>query len=339
MRWSGPGRRALPALLAGLWLAVTAVAAPRAPDPRFDPGTAQEVPTAVRRVSPAVVGLRARIPADRPSAATLGTERFGSGVIIDPDGTILTVGYVVLEAATLEAVLADGRTLPARVLGHDFESGLAVVRAAGGGPFPAVALGHAAPIGPGQSVALVGMEDGGRVLGLGGTVTGVRPFVAYWEYMLDRALVVTPLHPAFGGAALVDPDGALIGIVSLRLDREHLAIPIDLFLPVRDAVLAQGRPTRPPRPWLGVRALSMDGAALIAGVSPVGPAHAAGLRAGDVVLRLNGERVADLGDFYRKLWRTAIGSVVELTVHRGGQIETVTVRPRDRHTIFQFRSP
>jgi S1-C subfamily serine protease len=137
----------------------------------------------------------------------------------------------------------------------------------------------------------------------------------------------------------VDPDGSLIGIVSLRLDREHLAIPIDLFPPVRDAVLAQGRPTRPPRPWLGVRALSMGGAVLIAGVSPAGPAHAAGLRAGDVVLRLNGERVADLGDFYRKLWRTAVGSVVELTVHRVGQIETVTVRPRDRHTIFQFRSP
>ena len=76
MRRSGLGRRAVPALLAGLWL-VVAAAAPRAPAPRFDPGTAQEVPTAVHRVSPAVVGLRGRIPADRPSAATLGTERFG----------------------------------------------------------------------------------------------------------------------------------------------------------------------------------------------------------------------------------------------------------------------
>jgi S1-C subfamily serine protease len=321
--------------------AVTALAAPtpRTPDPRPDPGAAQEVPTAVARVRPAVVGLRARVAPDRPSAATLGTERSGSGVLIDPDGTVLTVGYLVLEAGTVEAVLADGRVLPARVLGHDFESGLAVVRVQGDGPFPAVALGRSGPVAAGQPVAIIGMDDGGQIVGLGGRVTGVGPFVAYWEYMLDRALHVAPQHPAFGGAALVDPAGALVGIVSLRLEREHLAIPIDLFPPVREALLAQGRPARPARPWLGVRALSMDGAVLIAGVSAAGPAQAAGLRQGDVVLRLNGERVADLGDFYRKLWRAAPGAAVELTIHRDGRIETVMVPTRDRHTIFQFRSP
>ena len=60
-------------------------------------------------------------------------------------------------------------------------------------------------------------------------MTGVGPFVAYWEYLLDRAVFVAPHHPAFGGAALVDPDGALVGVVSLRLPAGHLAIPIDLL--------------------------------------------------------------------------------------------------------------
>jgi len=326
-------------LAVGLAAAVGTGAAPRAPVPRLDPGSTSELPTAVGRVSPAIVGIRAQVPKDRPSAATLGHERWGSGIVIDPDGTALTVGYVVLEAATLEVSLADGRTVAGRVLGHDFESGLAVVRLAGRGPYPAASLGRSAPLGPGQPVSIVGMTGERRVHGVAARVTAIRPFVAYWEYMLDRAVLVAPLHPAFGGAPLVDPDGAVVGIVSLRLEGEHLAIPIDLFPPVREAIIAQGRPARPARPWLGVRALAMEGGVLIAGVSPVGPAQAAGLQAGDMVVRLNGDRIADLGDFYRKLWRVPLGAEIELTVHRAGRIESLSVRPRDRHTIFQYRSP
>jgi len=332
--------RGLTAVLTGLVvLAGGVAAAPRAPAPRFDPGGAQELPTAVTRVSPAVVGIRAQIAPDRPSAATLGVDRWGSGVIVDPDGTVLTVGYLVLEARTLEAVLRDGRTIPARVLGHDFESGLGVLRLAGGGPFPAVTLGRSEPVAPGQPVSVIGMDEDRRLVARAVAVTAVRRFVAYWEYMLERALITAPQHPAFGGAAVVDPDGALLGLVSLRLDKENLAIPIDLYPPVREAILARGRPARPPRPWLGVRAVAIDGGVAIASVSPAGPAHAAGLRHGDVVVRLNGDRIADLEDFYRKLWRTAVGGELQLTVYREGQVETLTLRTRDRYSVFQFRTP
>lgn len=332
--------RGLMAVLPGLCLVAGVVtAAPRAPAPRFDPGTAQDVPTAVARVSPAVVGIRAEVAADRPSAATLGVERWGSGVIVDPDGTVLTVGYLVLEARALEVVLRDGRTVPARVLGHDFESGLGVLRLGAGGPYPAVTLGRSEPVAPGQPVSVVGMDDDRRIVARSAGVTAVRRFVAYWEYMLERALITAPQHPAFGGAAVVDPEGALLGVMSLRLEKENLAIPIDLYPPVRESLLAQGRPARPPRPWLGVRAMAIDGGVGIASVSPAGPAHAAGLRHGDVVVRLNGDRVVDLEDFYRKLWRTAVGGELELTVYREGQLRTVSLRPKDRYAIFQFRTP
>jgi len=314
-------------------------AAPRPAAPRFDPSGASEVPTAVARVGPAVVGLRARIPPDRPSAATLGVERWGSGILVDPDGTAVTVGYVVLEATALEAVLRDGRTVPARVLGHDFESGLALLRLAGGGAYPAATVGRSGPVAPGQPASIVGMTEDGRLTAVPASVTAIRRFVAYWEYLLERALIVAPSHPAFGGAALVDSDGALIGVVSLRLDREHLAIPIDLLPPVRDAVVTRGRPDRPPRSWLGVRAVAVEGGVGIAGVSPAGPAHAAGLRHGDIVVRFNGDRVADVEDFYRKLWRVGVGGAIELTVLRDGRLETITVKTRDRHAVFQFRSP
>jgi S1-C subfamily serine protease len=191
----------------------------------------------------------------------------------------------------------------------------------------------------GHPVSVLGMSEDGQVVARAAAVTSVRRFVAYWEYMVERALVIAPQHPAFGGAALVDADGALVGVVSLRLERENLAIPIDLFPPVREALVAQGRPARRPRPWLGVRVVAIDGGVAIAGVSAAGPARRAGLREGDVVVRLNGDRVADVEDFYRKLWRVGVDGDMQLTVYRGHDLQTMTMRPTDRYRVFQFRSP
>jgi S1-C subfamily serine protease len=336
-RARGTGLAAAVAVAAGLALATAGAATPRASTPRLDPGRSQAIPTAVARISPAVVAIRAQVPPDRPSAATLGPDRAGSGVIIDADGLALTVGYLVLEATSVEVTLADGKRLAASVVGHDFESGLGLLRLPAGARYPAAVLGRSDPVAPGQPVSVVGMDEDQRPVGIPATVTATRRFVAYWEYMLERAIFVAPRHPAFGGAALVDPDGALLGIVSLRLERENLAIPIDLFPPVREALLAQGRPSRPPRPWLGVRAVAVDGGVAVAGATPSGPAHAAGLKDGDVIVRVNGDRIADLEDFYRKLWRTPAGSQIELTVYRNGRLDTIALRSTDRYSIFRFR--
>jgi S1-C subfamily serine protease len=315
-------------------------AAPPASAPRPEPGAAASTPSAVARVRAAVVGLQVLVPPDRPSAATLGEERAGSATIIDPDGLAVTVGYLVLEAAQIEVTLEDGRRTTARIVGHDFESGLALIRLdPAGAPYPAAQLGQSAPLAAGQPVAIVGVGAAGPAVGVMVRVTGVGPFVAYWEYLLDRAVFVAPHHPAFGGAALVDPDGALVGVVSLRLPAGHLAIPIDLLAPARDALVRTGRPARPPRPWLGIRALGMDGGIGIAGISPAGPAQAAGLRQGDVILRVNGERVADVEAFYRRLWAQPVNQPLELGVWRDGALETITVRPRDRSATSGTESP
>ena len=331
----------LGAALLGLALAGAAgAAAPPASGPRPEPGAAAPTPSAVTRVRAAVVGLQVLVPSDRPSAATLGEERAGSATIIDPDGLAVTVGYLVLEAARIEVTLEDGRRTTARIVAHDFESGLALIRLdPAGAPYPAAQLGQSAPLAAGQPVAIVGAGPAGPPVGVMVRVTGVGPFVAYWEYLLERAVYVAPHHPAFGGAALVDPDGALVGVVSLRLQAGHLAIPIDLLAPARDAMIRTGRPARPPRPWLGIRAVGMDGGIGIAGVSPSGPAQAAGLRQGDVILRVNGERVADVEAFYRWLWARPVDQPVELGVWRAGVLQTITVRPRDRAATVGPPSP
>ena len=137
-------------------------AAPPASAPRPEPGAAAATPSAVTRVRAAVVGLQVLVPPDRPSAATLGEERAGSATIIDPDGLAVTVGYLVLEAARIEVTLEDGRRTTARIVGHDFESGLALIRLdPAGAPYPAAQLGQSAPLAVGQPVAIVGVGPGG----------------------------------------------------------------------------------------------------------------------------------------------------------------------------------
>jgi len=315
-------------------------AAPPASAPRPEPGAAASTPSAVTRVRAAVVGFQSLVPPDRPSAATLGEERAGSATIIDPEGLAVTVGYLVLEAARIDVTLEDGRRTTARVVGHDFESGLALIRLDPSGvPYPAARLGQSAPLAAGHPVAIVGVGPSGPAVGVMVRVTGVGPFVAYWEYLLDRAVFVAPHHPAFGGAALVDPDGALVGVVSLRLPSGHLAIPIDLLAPARDAMVQTGRPARPRRPWLGIRAIGVDGGIGIAGVSATGPAHAAGLRAGDVIMRVNGERVPDVESFYRRLWAQPVDQPLELGVWRDGAVVSISVRPRDRYATLGTQNP
>ena len=330
------------ALLLGLVLASTVGAAPPPASevPRLEPGATVGTPSAVTRARPAVVAIQTTVPAGRPSTATLGEERAGSATVIEPDGLAVTVGYLVLEAARIDVTLADGRRTTARVVGHDFESGLALIRLdPAGAPYAAARLGRSDALAAGQPAAIVGVGTPAPAAGIMVRVTSIGPFVAYWEYLLERAVFVAPQHPAFGGAALVDPDGALVGVVSLRLETGHLAIPIDLLGPVRESIVRTGRPARPGRPWLGIRAVGIDGGIGVASVSPTGPAHAAGLRPGDVILRVNGERVADVEGFYRRLWAQPVGKPLDLGVWRDGALATVTVNPRDRYATFEHRSP
>ncbi len=232
-------------LLLGLGLPAFAPAAPRDLDPRLDPSRVSPLPSQIRRVEPAVVGIRVEVDRDRPSAATLGTQRWGSGVIFDADhGYVLTVSYVLLDAARIEVSLRDGRKVAARLHGLDLEVGVGVARLEGRGPWPAAVLGDSSAVTAGEVTGTVGVSDEGDLVATPSRVQSVRSFAAAWEYMLDRAFIVTPYNAAFGGAALVNAAGTVIGVTSLRLgDAPHvnLAIPIEKFLAGKDELLARGR--------------------------------------------------------------------------------------------------
>ena len=123
----------------------------------------------------------------------------------------------------------------------------------------------------GDVTGTVGVSDEGDLVATASRVQAVRPFAAAWEYMLDRAFVVAPHNPAFGGAALVDAAGAVIGITSLRLgEAPHvdLAIPIEQFLAGKDELIARGRVTSRAAASLA-RALHRAGGGRAGGLGPL----------------------------------------------------------------------
>jgi S1-C subfamily serine protease len=332
-------RRLRTALLAVLVVPLPALAVTRPAAPRLVPGEVSALPSYVRRIAPSVVGLRVRARPDAPSSQRLGARRVGSGVIFDARGYVVTVTYMVIDAERIDAQLRDGRTVPAQLTGVDLESGLAVVRLDGAGPWPAASLGDSRDLVPGARTGTVGMDDDDDLVHAAGTLEGVRRFAASWEYMLDRALIVAPAIPSWGGSALVDDHGRLVGVVSLRLgERPHvnLAVPIETFLPVKDEIIAAGRVTsRRPRPWLGLQTSGSAEGAVVEGFNESGPARAAGFRRGDLIVAVDGVRVASQEEFYERLWRRQAGDTIEVAIRRDAAERVISVRSMDRYSLYR----
>lgn len=320
---------------------VTALVVPAVPavvqqDKTPQPGPA--TPAYVERVAPAVVGIDTKIPLDRPSVMTLGPVRSGSGVIFDPAGHIVTVGYILTDATQIQVRLRDGRVVPARFVGQDYESGIGVIKLEGAGPWPHAPLGNSSAVGAGDPASIVGVTGENEVSATQGSVQEIRRFTGYWEYLLERAFIVSPPNPAFGGSPLVNTQGEIIAVTSLRLGdppNVNLAIPIEYFLAAKDELFKEGRITsRPARPWLGLYTVETPRGLIIAGAFPAGPAIDAGFARGDVIVRLNGEKVETQEEFYRKLWKTAVGQELSITVLREAKFQVISVRTIDRHSLL-----
>lgn len=326
-------------LLVALSVPQAPLTVPRQPELGSNPLKPSILPSHVQRVQPAVVGIKVRVPLDRPSALTLGPERWGSGVIFDPAGYAVTVSYILLDAAMIQVALRDGRIVPAKLVGLDLENGLGVIKLEGGGPWPAAPLGDSSRVAVGQATATIGVDDDNDLVVTQGSVQEIRSFAGYWEYMLDRAFVVAPYNPAFGGSPLVNVQGDVIGITSLKIGERpsvNLAIPIELFTASKDELISQGRVlSRRPRPWLGLYTVPAEEGVVVAGTSPVGPARGAGFQRGDVILRINGEKFENQEEFYRKLWQVQVGQEITLVVLRESRFQAIAVRPVDRYQFFR----
>jgi S1-C subfamily serine protease len=283
-----------------------------------------------------VVFLRAEIPAEHPSASILGEERMGAGVAVAPD-RVLTAHYLVLGAARAEVVGLDGRAHAVDRIALDHESGLALLTAEGAGLQPAALSDE--ELRPGVPVFLITCTGEKERRGASGHVSFTGPFEAFWEYALDRAIMTTIVNPGLAGGPLLDARGRVAGIVSLGLaavGRYSLAIPAALFERKR-ARLEAGAPVpaEERRAWLGFYPQAGEGGVSVSGVVPGGPAEAAGLQRGDLVLSVDGQAVDDLRPLYLALWRKRPGEVVGMQVLREESIHVVEVAAGDRDEFYK----
>jgi S1-C subfamily serine protease len=273
------------------------------------------------RALSAVVGLRANIPADAYTADILGTERAGNGVLIRKDGLLLTIGYLISEADQVWLHLADGNVVPGHALAYDAVTGFGLVQALGKLELPALTLGRSSAAKVGDKVVVAGA--GGRERSVAGEIVAKQEFAGYWEYLLDEALFTAPVHPNWGGTAVIGPGGDLIGIGSLQLERARdKGRPQNINMNV---------PKGPARPWLGLYATEVEDRVVVMGLANRGPAEKADLRTGDVVIAVGGKEVRDLGGLFRNIWSLGEAGVeVPLTIWRDGDTFDVRINSGDR---------
>ncbi len=343
MRW----RRCLVRLAAcwrGAALAALALAAVSAAAQNADAPDLAARSRLLERAASAVVGLKVEALDDARSNRALGREREGSGVVIDRNGLVLTIGYLILEADQVQLVIDEEREIPGRVVAYDLATGFGLVQ-----PLAPLRL-EAAPLGRSDRVAA---DEPLMVVsgGVDGAVSAVRlvsrrPFTGYWEYRIDDALFTAPPRADHSGAGLFNAHGELVGIGSLVVANAsssgqphrpgNLFVPIDLLAPILDELRRSGTSAASRRAWIGVNCVDDDGSIRIVRVTDDSPADVAGLRAGDRILRIDGVAVGSLDQLWLALWRNREAErEVSLEIQRDGRRQTMRVFTVDRAKTFR----
>jgi S1-C subfamily serine protease len=227
-------------------------------------------------------------------------------------------------------------------LAYDRATGFALIQPLGKLDTPLLRRGLASDVKVGDATFVIG--HGGRAHALNTQLIAKSEFAGPWEYLLDEALFTTPAHPQWGGAALLDGQGNLIGIGSLLVQQEvngepvhvNMFVPIDLLDPIFEGMLQTGSSPHPPCPWLGMRTQDAEDKLLVGSVAAGGPAERAGVEVGDVVLGVGIQRVHSLAELFRAVRRLGPAGVeVPLMLARAGEVLRITVKSADRDDFLK----
>ena len=263
----------------------------------------------------------------------------GSGVIVSPDGFILTNNHVVATADEIEVALVDGRKARAKVVGTDPETDLAVIKIDLPN-LPAITLGHMEEAKVGDVVLAIGNPFGvgqtvtmGIISALGRTQLGINTFENFIQ--TDAAI-----NPGNSGGALIDANGNLLGINSAIYSRTGgslgigFAIPVSTVKSVMEAIISNGYVVRG---WIGVEpqditpemaesfSLPKQEGVIVAGVLKSGPADKAGIKPGDILLAIEGKPIPNTSELFNRIALLAPGSSAKMTVLRKEGEKTLEV--------------
>lgn len=293
----------------------------------------------------AVVKINVSAIANARSVRTLGREREGSAVVLAPSGLILTIGYLILEAESITVTDNGGKTFSATVAAYDHASGFGLLKPTVPLRLKGIAVGESGAVA--ETEKLIFATWGGKDNASLATVVSKRRFAGYWEYLIDDAIFTAPPRGDHSGAALINREGKLVGIGSLvvadaaqanRRFPGNMFVPVDLAKPIVAELAASGRARESARPWIGLSTQEVEGRLFVIRVQEDSPAATAGLKTGDIVLAIDGQKVGTLVDFYNKLWSSGEpGTAIRLNVLQGGDVREINVRSIDRQQYMRTR--
>jgi S1-C subfamily serine protease len=300
---------------------------------------------AVEKISPAVVNIEVHQSVrSRRRAEPQERHGGGSGFVFTPDGLILTNSHVVHDASRIEVTVADGRRFPARIIGDDPATDLAVIQIDGSG-LTAVGLGDSQALRVGQLVIAIGNPYGFQSTVTAGVVSALGRSLRSYSGRLIEDVIQTDasLNPGNSGGPLVASDGRVVGVnTATILPAQGLcfAIGINTAKFVASRLLRDGRIRRS---YIGVSAqtvpihrrlvryyeLLKETGVVVLSTEPNSPAQRAGLREGDVIIALEGQPVAGVDDLHRLLTEVRVGATSELTVLRGTEQLHLAIVPEE----------
>lgn len=292
--------------------------------------------------------------ARRPSGRQMVPNSLGSGVIVDSDGYVLTNQHVVSRASKITLTLSDGRQMPAKLVGSDTVSDIAVLKLQGAGPWPAAAMGSSDDLMIGEPAIAIGNPFGLQNTVTAGVISAVGRSldspddgeVHYTDFIQTDAAI----NPGNSGGALLNALGELVGInsaINPKAQNIGFAIPIDRARAVYREILRFGRVRST---WTGLRArelnpelaadngLKVSRGLYVTFVAADGPAAQAGIKAGDIIVEAGGQKVASVADLDTVIAKTGTGSSLALKVIRGETetVRTLRVVPFPREKAPQF---
>jgi S1-C subfamily serine protease len=297
------------------------------------------------RVGPAVVRVERPIENGRGGKISGG---MGSGVVISPDGLVLTNSHVVDGARELRLTDSEGRTMEARLIGEDPDTDLALLRAGAARNLPSAMLGDSKRLRRGQLAVAIGNPLGFESTVTAGVISALGRSLRARTGRLIEDVIQTDaaLNPGNSGGPLVSSRGEVIGINTAVIAGAQgicFAVASNTAQYVLSEIIQHGRVRRA---FIGVaaqtvavprrhaRAAEIDNAlgAMISACEPDGPADAAGLMSLDIVVRLDGEPVTGVDDLIRRLNAERIGRAVKMDVLRRGQLRSFEVHPTERRS-------
>ncbi|MFN9746372.1 MAG: S1C family serine protease [Betaproteobacteria bacterium] len=323
-------------------------------------GVAGSFASAAAQAAPAVVSVMATRGARRggadPHAGVPGFEEFfgnpgrrqlglGSGVIVAPQGYLLTNHHVVQGASEIEVQLNDGRSAAATVVGSDTDTDIAVLKIDLPGDLPVMRLGDVRALRVGDPVLAIGNPFNVGQTVTSGIVSALDRTGAASQFQ-NFIQTDAAINPGNSGGALVDANGALVGINTAIFSRSGgsmgigFAVPVDTARSVMEQIIASGEVRRG---WIGVEpreitpelaeslALQARSGVLITGVLQDGPAARAGVRPGDVLVQVADRPVRAPSDLFAAVAALAPGSTAPLVVQRGRETLRLKVQVGDRN--------